>query len=86
MKQERDIVLGLGATGYSVVRHLHAQCPVSVFDSRLGRDSCAIPYLSNIRSDYPDVDVIPPKRYQRALGNAPSSHCEPRYSVVEQYA
>ena len=70
MKQERDIVLGLGATGYSVVRHLHAQCPVSVFDSRLGRDSCAIPYLSNIRSDYPDVDVIPPKRYQRALGNA----------------
>ena len=70
MKQERDIVLGLGATGYSVVRHLHEQCPVSVFDSRLGRDSCAIPFLRNIRTDFPDVDVIPPRCYKRALGSA----------------
>ena len=70
MKRERDIVLGLGATGYSVVRHLHAQCPVSVFDSRLGRDALAIPFLRNVRSDYPDVDVIPPKGYKRALENA----------------
>lgn len=70
MKQERDIVLGLGATGYSVVRHLHEQYPVSVFDTRLGRDSCAIPFLRNIRTDFPDVDVIPPRCYKRALGSA----------------
>lgn len=70
MKQERDIVLGLGATGYSVVRHLHAHCPVSVFDSRLGRDALAIPFLRNVRRDYPDVDVIPPKGYKRALESA----------------
>ena len=70
MKQERDIVLGLGATGYSVVRHLHAQCPLSVFDSRLGRNAQAIPFLRSVRNDYPDVDVIPPRGYKRALENA----------------
>ena len=70
MKQERDIVLGLGATGYSVVRHLHTQCSVSVFDSRLGRNALAIPFLRNVRTDYPDVDVIPPKGYKRALESA----------------
>lgn len=70
MKQEHDIVLGLGATGYSVVRHLHAQCPVSVFDSRLGRDANAIPFLNNVRVDYPDVDVISPRGYKRALEHA----------------
>lgn len=70
MKQERDIVLGLGATGYSVVRHLHTQCPLSVFDSRLGRDALAIPFLNNVRIDYPDVDVISPRGYKRALESA----------------
>ncbi|MXZ55723.1 MAG: UDP-N-acetylmuramoyl-L-alanine--D-glutamate ligase [Gammaproteobacteria bacterium] len=70
MKQERDIVLGLGATGYSVVRHLHTQCPLSVFDSRLGRDAHAIPFLNNVRMDYPDVDVISPRGYKRALESA----------------
>lgn len=70
MKQERDIVLGLGATGYSVVRHLHSLCPLSVFDSRLGRDAHAIPFLNNVRTDYPDVDVISPRGYKRALENA----------------
>lgn len=70
MKQEHDIVLGLGATGYSVVRHLHAQHPVSVFDSRLGRDANAIPFLNNVRVDYPDVDVISPRGYKRALERA----------------
>ncbi len=70
MKQERDIVLGLGATGYSVVRHLHPQCPLSVFDSRLGRNTHAIPFLNNVRMDYPDVDVISPRGYKRALESA----------------
>lgn len=70
MKQEHDIVLGLGATGYSVVRHLHTQYPVSVFDSRLGRDTDAIPFLNSVRVDYPDVDVISPRGYKRALESA----------------
>ena len=70
MKQEHDIVLGLGATGYSVVRHLYPQYPLSVFDSRLGRNAHAIPFLSNIRVDYPDVNVISPRGYKRALGSA----------------
>lgn len=70
MNQERDIVLGLGATGYSVVRHLHSVQPVSVFDSRLGRNSGAIPYLRQCRTDFPDVYVIPPRCYKRALGGA----------------
>ncbi|MYD45435.1 MAG: UDP-N-acetylmuramoyl-L-alanine--D-glutamate ligase [Gammaproteobacteria bacterium] len=70
MKQAHDIVLGLGATGFSVVRHLHTQCPVSVFDTRLGRDAHAIPFLNNVRMDYPDVDVISPRGYKRALESA----------------
>ncbi len=67
MKQELDIILGLGKTGYSVVKHLHSHNPLAVCDSRLGRNTQAIPYLNNMRTEFPDVCVIPPKHFKRAL-------------------
>jgi len=49
----RTVVIGLGRTGLSVVRHLHARgVPVAVTDSRLSP-----PGLAELRRELPDVPV-----------------------------
>lgn len=48
------LIIGLGMSGYSVVRHLHKQeVRLTVADTRE-----IPPYLSSLRENYPDVEVI----------------------------
>ena len=53
MKQRRTMILGLGVTGASCVRHLAATDRLVVVDSRLNP-----PAVDAIRTDYPDVALV----------------------------
>ena len=70
MKQQMDIVLGLGATGYSVVEFLHDKRALMVCDTRFGKESQSVPRLQQLRKAYPDVRVIPPKKINQVLRKA----------------
>jgi UDP-N-acetylmuramoylalanine--D-glutamate ligase len=51
---ESILVVGLGLTGYSIVRHLHSQgADITVADSRLHP-----PYLIQVKQEFPDVEII----------------------------
>ena len=65
------MVYGLGETGYSVIRFLQEQHgSVVATDSRLGRYSNQIPYLQTVRSEYPDVRIVPPRRIVQELAHS----------------
>ena len=62
------MVLGLGDTGISVIRHLRSQQGlISACDSRLGRHTQEVPHLATVRSDFPDVRIVPPRRFAKAV-------------------
>lgn len=51
---QRNLVIGLGLTGYSVVKHLvQAGAQVTVADSRE-----LPPYLQQVKDEFPDVEII----------------------------
>ena len=51
---ESILVIGLGLTGYSIVRHLYSQgTEITVADSRLNP-----PYLVQVKNEFPDVEII----------------------------
>ncbi len=65
------MVLGLGETGFSVVRYLHDRhSAVVASDSRLGRQTSKVPHLLALREEYPDVPIVPPRQFARALSEA----------------
>ena len=65
MSERTTIVLGLGASGYSCVRHLAARERVLAFDTR-----AQPPYLAATRRNFPNVEVMPIGKWRQALGEA----------------
>ena len=54
MSMSPTMVVGLGDTGVSVIRHLSLKdSAVSVCDSRLGKRTKEVPHLAEVRRDYP---------------------------------
>ncbi len=53
MNAERNIIVGLGVTGYSCLAHLHGRMPILVVDTRV-----APPFLEQARRDFPDVEIV----------------------------
>ena len=71
MSMSPTMVLGLGDTGVSVIRHLRLRdSAVSVCDSRLGKRTREVPRLVEVRRDYPDVSVVPPRQFARAVARS----------------
>lgn len=65
------MVVGLGDTGVSVIRHLKLKDrAVAVCDSRLGKRTSEIPRLLEVRRDFPDVSVVPPRQFARAVARS----------------
>ena len=65
MTEPATLILGLGLTGYSCVRHLAGRERLLAFDTR-----DAPPFLGVVRSDYPDVDIVDEASWPAALGAA----------------
>ena len=65
MSQRTTLVLGLGATGYSCIRHLAGVERLLGFDTR-----SAPPCLDAIRSRYPQVELIAERDWRLALQEA----------------
>ena len=65
MSGELTIVIGLGATGYSCVRHLAPTEALGVIDTRR-----VPPFLDAVRRNHPDVAVIEACRWREALAQA----------------
>ena len=55
MSGDRTLIIGLGATGYSCLKHLHGSVPVAVCDTR--QDP---PYGAAARTGFADVEVLDP--------------------------
>jgi UDP-N-acetylmuramoylalanine--D-glutamate ligase len=53
MNAERNIIVGLGVTGYSCLAHLHGRMPILVVDTRVSP-----PFLEQARRDFPDVEIV----------------------------
>lgn len=62
MNDAAIIVLGLGATGYSCVRHLAGSRPVVAVDTRPQP-----PFLNAVRSEFPAVEVLIGDAWRRSL-------------------
>ena len=65
MTDPATFILGLGLTGYSCIRHLAGRERLMAFDTR-----SAPPCLGEVRSEYPDVEIVDPARWVDALGAA----------------
>ena len=65
MTEPATVVFGLGRTGYSCIRHLAGRERLLAVDTR-----CAPPCGDAVRSEYPDVEIIPPRDWRRILGEA----------------
>ncbi len=55
MSGDRTLIIGLGATGYSCLKHLHGRVPVAVCDTRENP-----PYGAAARTGFADVEVLDP--------------------------
>lgn len=62
MSPTTTAVIGLGATGYSCVRHLAGRDRLIAVDTR-----AKPPFLEAVRETYPDVDVVPASGWREAL-------------------
>ena len=62
MNESATLVLGLGATGYSCIRHLAGRERLLATDTR-----SAPPYLEAVSDEYPDVEVVEAAGWQGAL-------------------
>ena len=65
MTEPTTFILGLGATGYSCIRHLAGRERLVAFDTR-----AAPPFLGAVRDEYPDVDIVDARSWSDALGEA----------------
>ena len=79
-------VIGLGATGRSVIRHLDGRERLLAIDTR-----AKPPFLDAVRADHPDVEVLAPRDWPRALAVAdrvvvspgvPLEHCLARSAAA----
>ena len=62
MNEPATLVLGLGATGYSCIRHLAGRERLLATDTR-----SAPPFLDAVCDEYPDVEIVDPADWQGAL-------------------
>ena len=62
MSRRTTIVIGLGATGYSCVRHLAASDRVLAIDTR-----AAPPFLQAVQRELPQVEILAPRHWHGAL-------------------
>ena len=62
---DTTLVIGLGATGRSVIRHLDGRARLRAIDTR-----SEPPLLDAVRADHPAVEVLPPGDWPRALAGA----------------
>lgn len=65
MTESATLILGLGATGYSCIRHLAGRERLLAFDTRE-----TPPFLGAVLSDYPDVDIVDAANWPDALSEA----------------
>ena len=65
MTEPATLILGLGVTGFSCIRHLAGRERLLAFDTR-----DAPPFLDEVRSEYPDVEIVEAAGWRRALGEA----------------
>jgi len=79
MNESATLVIGLGATGFSCIRHLAARERLVAIDTR-----AAPPFLDAVRTDFPEVEVVAAGDWPRALQTArrvvvspgiPMDHC-----------
>lgn len=79
-------VIGLGATGRSVIRHLDGRERLLAIDTR-----AKPPFLDAVRADHPDVEVLAPRDWPRALAvtdrvvvspGVPLEHCLARSAAA----
>ena len=83
---DATLVIGLGATGRSVIRHLDGRARLRAIDTR-----AEPPLLDAVRAEHPDVEVLPPSEWPRALAGVdqvvvspgvPLDHCWVRGAVA----
>ena len=72
MTEPATLILGLGATGYSCIRHLAGRERLVAFDTRR-----APPFLDAVRSDYPDVEIVDAAGWRDALAGATRAVASP---------
>ena len=65
MTESATLILGLGLTGYSCIRHLAGRERLLAFDTR-----DAPPFLGVVRTEYPDVDIVDGAGWPDALAEA----------------
>ena len=65
MTAPATLILGLGATGYSCIRHLAGGERLVASDTRRSP-----PFLAAVRSEYPDVEIVEASGWRDALGEA----------------
>ncbi len=65
MTEPATLVLGLGVTGYSCIRHLAGRERLLAFDTR-----DAPPFLAQVRNEYPDVEIVDADSARDRLGDA----------------
>ena len=65
MTEPATLILGLGLTGYSCIRHLAGRERLLAFDTR-----DAPPFLGAVQSEYPDVEIVDAAEWPDALGEA----------------
>ena len=79
MSERTTLVFGLGATGYSCIRHLAGRERVLAFDTR-----AEPPCLDAVRSGYPDVELIAQQDWQSALQQADRLLLSPGVSLEHE--
>lgn len=65
MTRRTTLILGLGATGYSCVRHLAERDRLMALDTR-----AAAPWLAEVAEQYPQVELLAEADWPAALGSA----------------
>ena len=76
MSEHTTLVFGLGATGYSCIRHLAGRERVLAFDTH-----AAPPCLDAVRNDYPEVELIAQCDWRRAVREADRLLASPGISL-----
>ncbi|MXY55242.1 MAG: UDP-N-acetylmuramoyl-L-alanine--D-glutamate ligase [Gammaproteobacteria bacterium] len=64
MTEPATLVLGLGLTGYSCIRHLAGRERLLALDTR-----DAPPFLAAVRNEYPDVEIVDATGWRDAIGD-----------------
>ena len=79
MSDRTTLVLGLGATGYSCIRHLAGRERLLACDSR-----AAPPYLNAVRDGFPEVELVAQRDWASALRQADRLLVSPGVSLEHE--